>query len=156
MERCGVKTRGNGAKCRRRRTGAFHSDPGTEYAATPRMPVKGAHRNAGPIRMTQSRNPFEIELDKNDANYVPLSPLSFLRRTASIYPNRLSVIHGDIRRTWAETHERCIRLASALSKRGVGIGSTVAVMAPNVPELFEAHYGVPMVGGVLNALNIRL
>ena len=106
--------------------------------------------------MTQSRNPFEIELDKNDANYVPLSPLSFLRRTASVYPNRLSVIHGDIRRTWAESYERCVRLASALSKRGVGIGSTVAVMAPNVPELFEAHYGVPMVGGVLNALNIRL
>ena len=106
--------------------------------------------------MTQHRNPFEIELDKNDANYVPLSPLSFLRRTASVYPNRLSVIHGDIRRTWAESYERCVRLASALSKRGVGIGNTVAVMAPNVPELFEAHYGVPMVGGVLNALNIRL
>ena len=106
--------------------------------------------------MTQHRNPFEVELDKNDANYVPLSPLSFLRRTASVYPNRLSVIHGDIRRTWAESYERCVRLASALSKRGVGIGNTVAVMAPNVPELFEAHYGVPMVGGVLNALNIRL
>jgi fatty-acyl-CoA synthase len=106
--------------------------------------------------MTQHRNPFEVELDKNDANYVPLSPLSFLRRTASVYPNRLSVIHGDIRRNWAESYERCVRLASALSKRGVGIGSTVAVMAPNVPELFEAHYGVPMVGGVLNALNIRL
>ena len=69
--------------------------------------------------MTQHRNPFEVELDKNDANYVPLSPLSFLRRTASVYPNRLSVIHGDIRRTWAETHERCVRLASALSKCGV-------------------------------------
>jgi fatty-acyl-CoA synthase len=120
------------------------------------MPVKGVHRNAGPIRMTQPRNPFEVELDKNDANYVPLSPLSFLRRTASVYPNRLSVIHGDIRRTWAETNERCVRLASALSKRGVGIGNTVAVMAPNVPELFEAHFGVPMTGGVLNALNIRL
>jgi fatty-acyl-CoA synthase len=106
--------------------------------------------------MTQHRNPFEVELDKNDANYVPLSPLSFLRRTASVYPNRLSVIHGDIRRTWAESYERCVRLASALSKRGIGIGNTVAVMAPNVPELFEAHYGVPMVGGVLNALNIRL
>ena len=106
--------------------------------------------------MTQHRNPFEVELDKNDANYVPLSPLSFLRRTASVYPNRLSVIHGDIRRTWAESYERCVRLASALSKRGVGIGNTVAVMAPNVPELFEAHFGVPMVGGVLNALNIRL
>ena len=65
--------------------------------------------------MTQPRNPFEVELDKNDANYVPLSPLSFLRRTASVYPNRLSVIHGDLRRTWAESYERCVRLASAIS-----------------------------------------
>src|SRR5215207_6398146 len=69
---------------RERRTGAFHTGAGREYAAPPRMPVKGAHRNAGPIRMTQHRNPFEIELDKNEANYVSLSPLSFLRRTASV------------------------------------------------------------------------
>src|SRR3954468_22750126 len=108
------------------------------------------------IRMTQHRNPFEVELDKNDANYVPLSPLSFIRRTAAVYPNRPAIIHGAIRRTWAESYDRCVRLASALSKRGIGFGSTVAVMAPNVPELFEAHFGVPMASGVLNALNIRL
>src|SRR3954470_21577179 len=117
---------------------------------------QGRQPQSRTIRMTQHRNPFEVELDKNDANYVPLSPLSFLRRTASIYPNRLAVIHGEIRRTWAESYDRCVRLASALSKRGIGFGSTVAVMAPNVPELFEAHFGVPMAGGVLNALNIRL
>lgn len=70
--------------------------------------------------MTQPRNPFEVELDKNDANYVPLSPLSFLRRTASVYPNRPAVVHGDIRRTWAETNERCVRLASALSSAASG------------------------------------
>ena len=83
--------------------------------------------------MTQHRNPFEVELDKNDANYVPLSPLSFLRRTASVYPNRLSVIHGDIRRTWAETLAAAAGSASALAARGIGAGDTVAVMAPNMP-----------------------
>src|SRR5579872_7575882 len=101
-------------------------------------------------------NPYEIGLDRNAANYVPLSPLAFLERTAAVYPARTSVIHGARRYTWAETQERCRRLASALRKRGIGKGDTVAVMAPNVPELFEAHYGVPMAGAVLNALNIRL
>src|SRR5579872_6970079 len=101
-------------------------------------------------------NPYEIGLDRNAANYVPLSPLAFLERTAAVYPARTSVIHGARRYTWAETQERCRRLASALRKRGIGKGDTVAVMAPNVPELFEAHFGVPMAGAVLNALNIRL
>jgi fatty-acyl-CoA synthase len=101
-------------------------------------------------------NPYEIGLDRNAANYVPLSPLTFLERTAAVFPSRTSVIHGARRYTWAETQERCRRLASALRKRGVGKGDTVAVMAPNVPELLEAHFGVPMAGAVLNALNIRL
>jgi fatty-acyl-CoA synthase len=106
--------------------------------------------------MTQSHNPYEVELDKNAANHVPLSPLSFLRRTASVYPDRTAVIHGAIRRTWRETYERCRRLASALNRRGIGLGHTVSVMAPNIPESFEATFGVPMAGAVLNALNIRL
>src|SRR5436190_6022588 len=101
-------------------------------------------------------NPYEIGLDRNAANYVPLSPLTFLERSASVFPGRTSVIHGARRYTWAETQERCRRLASALRRRGVGRGDTVAVMAPNVPELLEAHFGVPMAGAVLNALNIRL
>jgi fatty-acyl-CoA synthase len=101
-------------------------------------------------------NPYEIGLDRNAANYVPLTPLTFLERTAAVFPGRTSVIHGARRYTWAETQERCRRLASALRKRGVGKGDTVAVMAPNVPELLEAHFGVPMAGAVLNALNIRL
>jgi len=101
-------------------------------------------------------NPFEIGLDRNAANYVPLSPLTFLERSAAVFPGRTSVIHGSRRYTWAETRDRCRRLASALRKRGIGRGDTVAVMAPNVPELFEAHFGVPMAGAVLNALNIRL
>ena len=104
----------------------------------------------------QSMHPYEAGLGKNAANFLPLSPIGFLLRTASVYPNRTSVIHGDQRHTWRETLERCRRLASALAKRGIGRGDTVAVMAPNVPAIFEAHFGVPMAGAVLNALNIRL
>ncbi len=99
---------------------------------------------------------YDTDLDKNAANYTPLTPLSFIARTAAIYPQRISVIHGAQRFTWAESYARCRRLASALSKRGIGAGDTVAVMAPNVPAHFEAHFGVPMTGGVLNALNYRL
>src|SRR5207237_3693919 len=104
----------------------------------------------------QNLNPYETGLDKNAANYVPLSPIGFLLRSAAVYPNRTAVIRGQQRYTWHETLERCRRLASALAKRGIGRGDTVAVMAPNVPAIFEAHFGVPMAGAVLNALNIRL
>src|ERR1041384_3060578 len=106
--------------------------------------------------MNPSSNPYETGLDKNPANYVPLSPIGFLRRSAAVYPQRTAVIHGDRRYTWRETEQRCRRLASAVAKRGIGRGDTVALMAPNVPEAFEAHFGVPMAGAVLNALNIRL
>jgi len=101
-------------------------------------------------------NPFETDLDRNAANYVPLTPLSFLERSAAVFPDRTAVVHGKRRYGWAEAYRRCKRLASALKRRGVGLGDTVAVMAPNVPEAFEAHFGVPMAGAVLNALNIRL
>ena len=101
-------------------------------------------------------SPYDIGLDKNAANYVPLSPIGFLLRSAAVYPQRPSVIYGERRYSWGETLRRCRRLASALAKAGVGRGDTVAVMAPNVPEAFEATYGVPMAGAVLNALNIRL
>ncbi len=98
----------------------------------------------------------KYDLPKNAANYASLSPLSFLARTAAVYPNRLAVVHGAHRATWAETYDRCRRLASALVAHGVSHGDTVAVMAPNTPPLFEAHFAVPMTGAVLNALNIRL
>jgi fatty-acyl-CoA synthase len=101
-------------------------------------------------------NPYNIGLDKNAANYVALSPLSFIQRAARVYPDRLAIIYGERRQTWAQTYERCCRLASALAARGVGEGDTVAVMLPNVPAMFEAHFGVPMSGGVLNTLNTRL
>jgi len=99
---------------------------------------------------------YDQGLDRNPANYVPLSPLSYLERSAQVYPNRSSVIHGERRFTWAETYARCRRLASALAARGIGRGDTVAVMLPNVPAMFEAHFGVPMIGAVLNTLNTRL
>ncbi len=95
-------------------------------------------------------------LEKNAANYVPLSPLSFLPRTAATYPERPAVVHGKRRYNWAQAYDRCKRLASALVQHGVGRGDTVAVMAPNTPEMWEAHYGVPMCGAVLNTLNVRL
>ncbi|SEO42203.1 AMP-binding protein, partial [Aquisalimonas asiatica] len=99
---------------------------------------------------------FEQHLGQTPANYTPLSPLTFIERTASVYPERTAVIHGSIRRSWAETYARCRRLAGALHNRGIGKGDTVAAMLPNIPEMLEAHFGVPMVGAVLNALNTRL
>ena len=105
--------------------------------------------------VTEANRP-EIGLDKNAANYVPLTPIGFLLRSASVYPDRLAVAYGERRYTWRETLERCRRLASALAAHDVRRGDTVALMAPNLPEAFEAHFGVPMAGAVLNALNIRL
>ena len=96
------------------------------------------------------------ELPKNKANYAPLTPLTFIERAAYVYPNKLSVVHGTERWTWKQTYERCRRLASALARRGVGKNDTVAIMAPNTPPMYEAAFGVPMCGAVLNTLNTRL
>ena len=101
-------------------------------------------------------NPYETGLDKSPANFVALTPLTFLERSASIFPEHPAVVYGSVRRSWAETFTRCRRLASALERRGIGLGDTVAVMATNTPELFEAHFGIPMLGAVLNAVNTRL
>jgi len=101
-------------------------------------------------------HPYEAGLAKTEANYTALSPLSFIERAAAVYPDHIAMIHGDLRRTWAETFARTRQLASALSKRGVGFGDTVAVMGANSPETYEAHFGVPVTGAVLNALNVRL
>ncbi|MDH3593909.1 MAG: acyl-CoA synthetase [Rhodospirillales bacterium] len=99
---------------------------------------------------------YDLDLDRNPANSAPLTPVSFLRRAAAVYPEKTAVIHGERRISYREFHERACRLASALAGRGVGRGDTVALMAPNVPAMLEAHYAVPMLGAVLNALNIRL
>ncbi len=101
-------------------------------------------------------SPYEQHLDRNAANHTALTPLGFLERAAAVFPQRISAIHGARRYTWSETYVRARRLASALARRGIGIGDTVAFMAPNIPELMEAHFGVPMCGAVLNALNTRL
>jgi fatty-acyl-CoA synthase len=101
-------------------------------------------------------NPFEVDLDRGPANFAPLTPLSFLARSAAVYPKKPAVIHGDRTFTYAEFYSRCRRLAASLARNGIGVGDTVTVMAPNTPALLEAHYGVPMVGAVLNALNYRL
>ncbi|MBI2527453.1 MAG: acyl-CoA synthetase [Candidatus Rokubacteria bacterium] len=101
-------------------------------------------------------NPYELDLDKNPANHAPLTPLSFIERTAHVYPGTLAVVHGARRFTWAETYARSRRLASALARRGIGAGDTVATMLANTPEMYECHFGVPMTGGVLNTLNTRL
>ena len=105
---------------------------------------------------SRASNPYETQLDKNAANFAALTPLGFIERAASVYPMRTSVVHGNRRWTWAESYARCRRLASALKGRGIAPGDTVAVMAPNIPAAFEATFGVPMMGAVLNALNIRL
>jgi fatty-acyl-CoA synthase len=99
---------------------------------------------------------YERDLDKTAANYAPLTPLQFIERAASVYPNQLALVHGSRRQTWSETYDRCRQLASALDKVGIGTGDTVAIMAPNIPEMYEAHFGVPMTGAVLNSLNTRL
>jgi fatty-acyl-CoA synthase len=101
-------------------------------------------------------NHYNAGLDACAANYTPLSPLSLLARSAAVYPRRVAVIHGARRLTWAQVYERCRRLASALALRGIGGGDTVAAMLPNVPAMYEAHFGVPMTGAVLNTLNTRL
>ncbi len=104
----------------------------------------------------QSSSPYETDLDKTPANYVPLSPLSFLRRAAAVYPDHPALVHDDRTYSWSETDARCRRLASALAARGIGRGDTVAVMAPNIPAIYEASFAVPMLGAVLNTLNVRL
>ncbi|MCA9996291.1 MAG: acyl-CoA synthetase [Anaerolineales bacterium] len=102
------------------------------------------------------QNPYTLGLDKNGANYVPLSPLTFIERAAAVYPQKTAVIHGHRRYTWAESYTRCRQLASALAQRGIGVGDTVSIMGFNTPETFEAHFGVPMTGAVLHAINTRL
>ncbi|MGI9500279.1 MAG: acyl-CoA synthetase [Geminicoccaceae bacterium] len=101
-------------------------------------------------------NAYQVGLDRRAANFAPLTPLSFLERTASVFPDRIAWIHGAESADYARFHERCHRLASALAKRGVTAGDTVAVILPNTPPMLEAHYGVPMTGAVLNSINIRL
>src|SRR5712692_8063492 len=103
-----------------------------------------------------ARTPYDIDLDRNPANFQPLTPLSFLERSASVFPAHTAIIHGPLRRSYAEFYARARRLASALAKRGIGRGDTVSAVLANTPAMLECHYGVPMAGAVLNTVNTRL
>ena len=106
--------------------------------------------------MNADTHPFETNLDRHPSNYIPLSPVSFLTRAASAFANKLAVIDGERRHTYAQLLDRCIRLASGLAQLGVKRLDTVAIIASNIPEMIEAHFAVPMLGAVLNPLNTRL
>ena len=106
--------------------------------------------------MNQPASIYAKDLGAGAANYASLTPLSFLERSAAVYPDKTAVIHGELHYSYAEMYSRCRRLANALQNCGVGVGDTVSIMAPNVPAMLEAHYGVPMCGATLNALNYRL
>ena len=99
---------------------------------------------------------YDTDLPRTPANYAPMTPLAFIQRTAEVYPERLAIVHGDLRQNWGDTYRRTRQLASALQKAGIGKNDTVAVMLPNTPPMVEAHFGVPMAGAVLNTLNTRL
>ncbi|MDD9908289.1 MAG: acyl-CoA synthetase [Ahrensia sp.] len=101
-------------------------------------------------------SPYDNGLDRCDANYAPLTPLSFFRRARDVFGQRPAYVYGKTRRSWGEVYERCVRFAGALAASGIGKGDTVAIIAPNIPEIFEATFAVPMSGAVLNPINIRL
>ena len=103
-----------------------------------------------------SVNQYERDLDKVPANHTPLSPLSYIQRAASVYPDQLAVVHGERRFTWTETFARCRQLASALQQHGIGLNDTVAVLATNIPAFYESLNGIPACGAVINPINIRL
>ena len=102
------------------------------------------------------QNPYKTGLDRNPANYQPLTPLTFLERAATVFPDHTAIVHGALRRSYAEFYSRSRQLASALAERGIGRGDTVSAMLPNTPAMLECHYGVPMTGGVLHSINTRL
>src|ERR1700709_2665711 len=106
--------------------------------------------------MSGNQTQYNIGLEKTPANYVPLSPLSFLARTAAVYPDHVSTVHEGRVFTWSQTYARCRRFASFLVGRNIGPGDTVAAMLPNLPAMNEGHFAVPVAGAVVNALNIRL
>ena len=105
---------------------------------------------------TPTDTPYDTGLDKNPANFQSLTPLTFLERAALVFPDHAAIVHGSLRRSYREFHERTRRLASALARRGIRRGDTVSALLANTPAMLECHYGVPMSGGVLNTLNTRL
>src|SRR5262249_34584908 len=103
-----------------------------------------------------AKTPYETDLDRNAANFQPLTPLTLIERAASVFPDHTAIIHGKLRRSYAEVYARTRRLASALARRGIKRGDTVSAVLANTPAMLEVHYGVPMAGAVLNTINTRL
>src|SRR5471030_1521131 len=103
-----------------------------------------------------AKTPYDTDLDRNPANFQPLTPLSFLERAASVFPDHTAIIHGKLRRSYADFYARTRRLGSALARHGIKRGDTVSAVLANTPAMLEAHYGVPMAGAVLNTINTRL
>ena len=103
-----------------------------------------------------SANPYNTGLDRNPANHQPLTPLTFLERAATVFPDHTAIVHGPLQRSYASFYARARQLASALADKGIGRGDTVSAMLPNTPAMLECHYGVPMCGGVLHSINTRL
>ena len=101
-------------------------------------------------------NIYDQDLEANLANFTALSPISMMRRAATIYPDKLAVVYGERRLSWGDVYRRCASVAAALTRRGIGRGDTVAALSTNLPEMFEAHFAIPMSGAVLNAINMRL
>jgi fatty-acyl-CoA synthase len=128
----------------------------TPSRSRPAAAPQSVRAKAAPAKTKGKASPYTVDLDKNPANYQALSPLSFLERAAFTFPKTIAIIHGEQRITYEDFYANCRRLASALARRKVGLGETVAVLAPNIPPMLDAHYGVAMMGGVLNAINYRL
>src|ERR1700748_3186205 len=103
-----------------------------------------------------AKSPYDTDLDRNLANFQPLTPLSLLERAASVFPDQLAIVHGPLRRSYREFYARSRQLASALKQRGIGKDDTVSAVLANTPAMLECHYGVPMAGAVLNTINTRL
>src|SRR5262249_50405178 len=114
------------------------------------------YRSRPGSRNAMTKTPYDTDLDRNPANFQPLTPLSLIDRAAAVYPDHVAIIHGKLRRSYAQFYARARRLGSALAKRGIRRGDTVTAMLANTPAMLEAHYGVPMCGAVLNTLNTRL
>src|SRR5581483_3071052 len=163
----GARGAGRGGRGRRRidpRRGEAHRAARERRGAGAAREIPRRHEQGGEGRRrlasytgaVMTAGMYERDLGKNPANYAPLTPLSFLERAAGVYPDRVSVVHGAQRYTWKQPYERARRLGSALAKRGGGAGDTVAAMLPNIPPMYEMHFGVAMCGAVLNTLNTRL
>lgn len=117
--------------------------------------MKNVHPN-GKMHEGATTNPFNTDLDRNPANYEPLTPLQFLERAATVFPNHTAIVHGDLRISYAHFYTRSRQLASALAKCSITRGDTVSALLPNTPAMLECHYGVPMAGAVLHSINTRL